>query len=111
MEERKKELLALCDDKKEVSRLVDEIVFIESKLAEIKTIPFYKVHPEDPLRQKVLPAGKLYRELLQQYNSSLKLFASMTGHDMGDEESPLRKWVKERSERVVDSEKKDMDTG
>lgn len=105
MEERKKELLALCDDKNEVSRLVDEIVFIESKLAEIKILPFYKVHPDDPLRQKVLPVGKLYKELLQQYNSCLKLFASMTGHDMEDEESPLRKWVKERSERVANKDK------
>lgn len=97
--DRKKELLDLCgDSNSEVTQLVDEICFMESQLIEIKKLPFYKVNPNNKLQQKVLPVAKLYKETLQQYTLSLKLFASLTGQNMEDEESPLRKWVKSRIE-------------
>lgn len=93
--DRKEELLALCENKQEVSQLVDELVFIETQLNEIKILPFYKVNPNNNLQQKTLPVGKLYKELLQQYTVCLKLFASLSGQNLEDEESPLRKWVNE----------------
>ena len=97
--DRKKKLLALCKDhESEVIQLVDEICFMENQLIEIKKLPFYKVNPNNKLQQKVLPVAKLYKETLQQYTVSLKLFASLTGQNMDDEESPLRKWVKSRIE-------------
>lgn len=97
--DRKKELLDLCGDHKiEVIQLIDEILFMEDQLIEIKKLPFYKVNPNNKLQQKVLPVAKLYKETLQQYTLSLKLFASLTGQNMDDEESPLRKWVKSRIE-------------
>lgn len=109
MSDRKDQLLRLCETGKEkVLLLVDEIVFIESKLEEIKKLPFYKVHPNDKLRQKLLPAGKLYKELLQQYNQSLKVFASMTGKNIDSQESALRKWVKARN---ANTKKDHMDPG
>lgn len=109
MNDRKKELLSLCKKgKTEVSQLVDEILFIESRLQEIKELPFYKIHPTDNLKQKLLPAGRIYKDMIQQYNQCLKVFASLTGNDMEKEESPLRKWVKKKN---ADSEQNHMDTG
>ena len=100
---RKKELLELCGDhKSEVIQLIDEICFMEDQLVEIKKLPFYKVNPSNNLQQKVLPAAKLYKETLQQYTLSLKLFASLTGQTLDGEESPLREWVKSRSSSVMD---------
>ena len=97
--ERKKELLDLCGDhKSEVIQLVDEICFMENQLIEIKKLPFYKVNPSNKLQQKVLPVAKLYKDTLQQYTLSLKLFASLTGQTMDGEESPLREWVRSRLE-------------
>ena len=100
---RKKELLELCEDhKSEVIQLVDEICFMENQLIEIKKLPFYKVNPNNNFQQKVLPVAKLYKETLQQYTLSLKLFATLTGQTLDDEESPLRAWVKSRSSSVMD---------
>lgn len=98
MDDRKEKLFSLCKKgKTEVSQLVDEILFLESKLRELKSLPFYKTHPSDNQKQKLLPVGRLYKELLQQYNQCLKVFAGLTGNDAENEESPLRKWIKDKN--------------
>ncbi len=81
------------------AQLVEEIVFIEEQLVELKKLPFINIHPKNPMKQKATPASKQYKDLLQQYNNSLRLLFRLSG-DMGEneEESPLRKWVKGRKE-------------
>lgn len=101
---REEELAGLVgkDDPK-VRQLIEEIVFIEKQLIEIKKLPFISVNPKNPMQQKATPAAKLYKELLQQYNNSLKLLLKVSG-DLDDtaEESPLRKWARERLGDHVD---------
>ena len=97
---RKEQLLEIVGDDIKGLQLVDEIVFIEEQLINLKKLPFIKIHPKDPTKQKTTPAAKQYKELLQQYNNSLRLLLRLSG-DMGgesEEESPLRKWVKSRKE-------------
>lgn len=104
MEERKKQLLEIVNkagtqnDIKAI-QLVEEIVFIEQQLKELKKLPFISVNPKNPTQQKATPASKQYKELLQQYNNSLRLLFRLSG-DIGEteEESPLRKWLRERTE-------------
>lgn len=81
------------------TQLVDELVFIEEQLVELRKLPFIAINPNNPMMQKATPASKQYKELLQQYNNSLRLLLRMAG-DLGEseEESPLRKWVKSRKE-------------
>jgi hypothetical protein len=81
-------------------QLIDEIVFIEEQLRELKKLPFISVHPKNPALQKATPAAKLYKEMMQQYNNSLRLLFRLSGDINGDteEESPLRKWLRERTE-------------
>lgn len=85
------------------SKLIDEIVYLEEQMDELKKLPFIKVHPKNPLLQKSTPAAKLYKEMLQQYNNSLRLLLRIAG-DLGESEeiSPLRKWVKSRGEMYAD---------
>ena len=80
-------------------QLIDEIIFIENQLEELRKLPFISVNPKNPAQQKATPASKQYKEMMQQYNNSLRLLFRLSG-DMGEveEESPLRKWVKERKE-------------
>lgn len=80
-------------------QLIDEIVFIEEQLVELKKYPFISVNPKNPAQQKATPASKQYKELLQQYNNSLRLLFRLAG-DFGEseEESPLRNWIKSRKE-------------
>lgn len=80
-------------------QLIDEVIFIENQLIDLKKLPFINVNPKNPMQQRSTPAAKLYKELLQQYNNSLKLLLKMSG-DVGEneEDSPLRQWIKSRKE-------------
>lgn len=80
-------------------QLIEEVEFLEGELKELKKMPFLSVNPKNPAQQKATPAAKLYKELLQQYNNSMKLLMRMLG-DLGEveEDSPLRRWIKGRKE-------------
>nr|DAT39392.1 MAG TPA: hypothetical protein [Caudoviricetes sp.] len=78
-----------------VENLIDELLFMEGQLEKYRKLPQIKVDPNRPERQKATPAAKLYKETLQQYTNVVKVLASCTGQDVDDEESPLRKWVKQ----------------
>lgn len=102
---RKEELLNLiqksgADNDIKATQLIDEIVFIEEQLIELKKLPFININPKNPMQQKATPAAKQYKELLQQYNNSLRLLLRLSG-DLGgepEEESPLRQWANARKE-------------
>ena len=102
--DRKEELLSLLRnralDEPKARRLIDEIVFLEEQMEELKRYPFIAVNPKNPSQQKPTTASKQYKEFLQQYNNSLRLLLRLSG-DIGadsEEESPLRKWIRERNE-------------
>lgn len=92
--DRKKELLAVIENDPTLIPLVDEVVFLETQLIELKKLPFIKVNPKNPAQQKSTAAQKQYKELLQQYTNIIRMLIRATGTDESDEESPLRKWVK-----------------
>lgn len=84
------------DDKKTIIiNLIDEVVFLESQLFELKKLPMVKTHPKNPVLIKPTPASKLYKEFLQQYNNTIKNLSSMLRKDEEKEESPLRRYLKE----------------
>lgn len=87
------------DNDLKAKQLIDEIIFLEVQMQDLRELPFIKVNPKNPMQQKATPAAKMYKETLQQYNNSLRLLFRLTG-DMGenDEESPLRRWAKSREE-------------
>lgn len=91
-----------AESRAKASRLVEEIVFIENQMTELKKLPFIRVSTKDPEKQKSTPAAKLYKEYVQQYNNSLKLLLKLCG-DLKDteEESPLRQWLRKRGEENV----------
>ena len=101
---RKDELLKYAGDELGdlVTNLVDEMLFLEGKLAELKKYPFLQVHPKDASVQRATPAAKQYKEFLQQYNNCIKIIESIIYKDKRldneeVEESPLRKWFKENA--------------
>ena len=102
MPDRKAELMqTICKqgetDRIKAERLVDEVVFIEKQLEELKKLPFIKINPKDPTQQKATPAAKQYKELLQQYNNTMKLLLKISGDlNETEEDSPLRQWLKSR---------------
>lgn len=103
MNDRKEELLSLItksdpDNKVRAELLIDEIVFIEEQLEAVKKLPFIRVNPDNPEMQKATPAAKQYKELMQQYNNSLRLLFKLSGdlNSEPEEDSPLRAWARNR---------------
>lgn len=94
-----------------VEDVVDEVVFLEGRLTELKELPFIQVHPQDKARQRSTPAAKQYKEFLQQYINCIKVIEAVIYRDKrleGDEaeESPLRKWFNDH----VNTKQNNMDT-
>ena len=93
---RKEELLKIVNNEPLFVPLVDQIMSLENELEKIEKLPFYKINPSNPEQQKILPAFKIYKELLQQYTNCIKCIARSLGIDDKDEESPLRKWARSK---------------
>lgn len=77
-----------------VDRLIDEAVYLEEQLTKLKEYPHIKFHPKNPSLQKITAAGKQYREYLQTYVNLMDKLAKVYGKDEGEEESPLRAFIK-----------------
>lgn len=92
---RKEELLKLLNNDITYIPLVNDMVYLEDQLDELRRLPKIKIHPSDPSKQKTTPAAKLYKEYLQQYTNIVRILMKAIGVDETDEESPLRKWMNE----------------
>jgi hypothetical protein len=99
---RRDELISIVpeDSLELVTSVIDDVVFLEERLTELKKLPFIQVHPQDATKQRSTPASKQYKEFLQQYINCIKVIEAVIYRDKrleGDEaeESPLRQWFKE----------------
>ena len=101
---RREELIKIIpeDSLELVNSVIDDVVFLEGRLEELKKLPFIQVHPQDASKQRSTPAAKQYKEFLQQYINCIKMIEYVIYKDKrleGDqvEDSPLRKWFKENA--------------
>lgn len=65
------------NQKQLVDRLLDEIVFLEERMSELKTLPFINVNQKNPAQQKITPAAKLYKECTQSYMNAIRILSSI----------------------------------
>ena len=80
--DRRKELDNIFKDVEEnekqlVDKLLDEIVYLENQMTDLKKLPFINVHPEKPQLQKVTPAAKLYKECSQSYMNAIRILVNI----------------------------------
>ena len=62
------------DDKKQViAPLLHDVVYMEERLTELKTLPHIRFDAKNPMRQEVTPAFKQWKELEQQYLNAIKV--------------------------------------
>ncbi len=97
---RKEELLQIFDQvddtKGIIAPMIDDVVFLEEQLQELRKLPFIRINPHDHSQQKATPAAKQYKELLQQYNNCIKILTGILRKDTPEEESPLRAFIASR---------------
>ena len=96
--DRKQELLKLFKDvdenqKKLVDRLLDEVVHIENELDMLKGLPPIRVHPKDPSKQEMTPAGKLYKDMTAQYMNAIRILSSVLRGSAGEEYDPVAEFM------------------
>ena len=101
---RREEIVAIIPEEslELVTSVIDDVVFLEERLTELKKLPFIEINPKNHMKQRSTPASKLYKEFLQQYVNCIKMIEYVIYKDKrldGDEveESPLRKWFKENA--------------
>ena len=80
--------------------LIDEVVFLEDRLTELRKLPFIRVNPKNPAEQKATVAPKQYKEFLQQYNNCIKILCSALSKNSAEEESPLRAFIESRKKEL-----------
>ena len=101
---RKEELLKLFDqieDTKDIILpMIDDVIFLEQQLDQLRKLPFMKVNPQNPAQQKPTPAAKQYKELLQQYNNCIKILTGILRKDAPEEDSPLRAFLNARKKAL-----------
>lgn len=81
---RQKDLLALFESVDENEReligpLIGEVAFLEERMAELKKLPFIRVHPKDPSLMKTTPAAKQYKECSQSYMNAVRILLGVLG--------------------------------
>ena len=65
------------DEKQLIDRLLDEVVFLEDRMKELRALPFVNVHPKNPALQKTTAAAKLYKECSQSYMNAIRILAGI----------------------------------
>lgn len=95
---RRDELLNLFKDVQDtkdiILPMIDDVVFLEARLRELRALPFLRVHPHDPTQQKPTAASRQYRELMQQYTQCIKILTGIVRKDGQEDESPLRAYLR-----------------
>ena len=95
---RKEELLKIFAEIEDINGiitpLIDDVVFLEERLTELRTLPFIRVNPNNSAEQKATPAAKMYKEFLQQYNNCIKILCGVLNKNGIEDESPLRSFLK-----------------
>lgn len=99
--DRKQELLKLledADDNKKIllSKAIDELLYLEEQLEEIRKVPFIIIHPTDKTKQKITASGKAYEKYYQLYLTALKTLNSLLNKDLLDDDDEFDKWLKEQ---------------
>ena len=61
------------EDKRSIAYdTIDEYLFFLDRIAELRKLPYIRVHPKDAARQELTPAAKLIREYSQAVDAKRK---------------------------------------
>lgn len=83
-----------------LSPLIDEVIFIEKNLEELKKLPFIAVNPKNTQQQRYTVAYKQYKELFQQYTGAVKILLGAVDDKAEGKDSPLQQYFKRRMDEL-----------
>lgn len=83
------------DKKNLIEPILDEIIFLENKLQELRRLPFIRINPNNPEQQKITAAGKQYKELSQSYLNAIKVLSSVLNKDIQEDDDEFDNFMKQ----------------
>lgn len=83
------------NERKLIQPLIDEFIFLEIQMKELKKLPFIRVHPKDPTRQETTKAAKQYKEFSQSYMNAVRILCSILHKVNSSAEDDLMKKLEE----------------
>ena len=100
MEERRQQLSKIFDgvdesEKELIGNLLDEVVFLEKQMSDLKKLPFVKVHPNRPELQKSTAAARLYKECSSSYANLIRILLNILRKVDEDAQNELLKKLEE----------------
>lgn len=95
-EKRLEELKKNSNDPK-LQKLFEEMVKLEAELDDLSGVEKYRRNPKNPKQIRVEPAFYAYHKTLSQYKEIVRVLLGKC--DESEEESPLRAYLKQLSER------------
>ena len=96
--ERKDELIRMFDNvdesqKQLIMPLIDEVVFLEKSMKDLKELPFIRIHPNDQSIQQTTPAAKQYKEMSQSYMNAIRILSSILKLNTTDGYDPVSEFL------------------
>lgn len=91
------EIFADVDEKERnlVDKLIDEVVFLEVRMEELKKLPFVSVNPRNNAMQKVTAAAREYKNCSQSYMNAIRILYSVLKKVESDAQNELLKRLEE----------------
>ena len=89
-------LLDLVEDEQKIviRQLIEELIFIEKQMNEIREIPFIRSNPNNPSQQKRTEAAKQYKELSQSYMNGIRILSGVLRRESeGVETDPVQEFL------------------
>lgn len=84
-----------ADQRDLIEPLLDEVVYLEGRMRELRTMPFIRVHKTDPSLQKSTPAAKQYKEASQSYMNAIRILSGILRNTESDAADKLTSMLDE----------------
>lgn len=89
----------LPDELQEIAKdYLNDIVYWENKVIALQKCETYQVDPENPLRQRKLPAHDMLKEAQQQKVNIQRALTVLFKKSIADEDDEFEKWIKGEDE-------------
>lgn len=77
-----------------VNNLIDDVVFLENQMNELKKLPFIRHNPQNSAEQKATVASKQYKDLSQSYDNKIRILLSLLCKIEGSDIDPVSEFLK-----------------
>ena len=90
-------IFADVDDSEKIiiDALIDEAIYLEQRMLELKKMPFIAVHPHNPSKMKSTAAAKQYKECSQSYMNAVRILLGVLRKIDSDAQDELLKRLEE----------------